>query len=230
MAGITNPFNPTRQRSISSDGAGKTDSNGYTMSLVSFDAPTTGADSDDKEMTVGDNLYDDRAGVDPTELLDEKYMKEQLKTYMDKLSEKEAKAIELRYTIGPNGKPLTFDEIGEQLGMTKMGAKMLIDRALNKLKQFAKEAENKEQTETNELKLDLLTSEDMKTRLGIFLKKLPENEATALKLYFSKTPAGLNRSFAEIGEELGISATSAKILIDKLLNKLKTFAKEERFM
>lgn len=231
MAGITNPFNPARQRSISSDGAGKTDSQGNTMGIVSFDTPTTGEDSDDKAMTVGDNIADIRAGIDPTEALDDNEMQKRLNSYLGRLNEKEARAIKMRFYADTDGKVKTLEEIGEAIGMTKMGVKMLIDRAMAKLKTFAREDEQKKTSDeqTEEFKLDALTSDEMKARLGIFLKKLPAHESTALKLYFSKTPAGLPRSYSEIGEELGMSASAAKLLIDKLLNKLKIFAKEERF-
>jgi DNA-directed RNA polymerase sigma subunit (sigma70/sigma32) len=33
----------------------------------------------------------------------------------------------------------TLEEIGQELGMTKMGVKKLVDRAVNKLKGFARE-------------------------------------------------------------------------------------------
>lgn len=227
MAGITNPFNPARQKSISSDGVGKTDKTGHSMGIVSLDAPTTGSDSDDKEMTVADNIADGHAGLDPGEVLDDKFMKSKLSEYLNRLSDKEARAIRLRFSTNAEGKMRTLDEIGEALHMTKMGAKMLIDRSITKLKEFAKAEETHNPSEDG-FKLDNLTSDEIKDRMGIFLKKLPSNEALALKLYFSKTPAGLSRSYAEIGQELGISTTAAKILIDRLLTKLKTFASEER--
>jgi DNA-directed RNA polymerase sigma subunit (sigma70/sigma32) len=56
-----------------------------------------------------------------------------------KLNDKEAKAIKLRFSTKPDGSERTFEEIGQELGMTKMGAKLLIDRTLAKLKNFAKE-------------------------------------------------------------------------------------------
>lgn len=135
MAGITNPFNPTRQKTISSDAIGKDADFG----LTSIDTPISDAHSDDKQMTLGDTIKDQREGVNPYDVLDEKDTRAVLGAFLKKLPEKEAKAIRLRFSVKPDGSERTYEEIGKELGMTKMGAKMLIDRTINKLKTFAKE-------------------------------------------------------------------------------------------
>lgn len=135
MAGITNPFNPARQKSISSDAIGKDADFG----LTSIDTPISDAHSDDKQMTLGDTIKDQREGVNPYDTLDEKDTRAVLGAFLKKLPEKEAKAIRLRFSVKPDGSERTYEEIGQELGMTKMGAKMLIDRTINKLKTFAKE-------------------------------------------------------------------------------------------
>jgi RNA polymerase sigma factor (sigma-70 family) len=135
MSGITNPFNPARQKSIHSDAIGKEPG----FSLTSIDTPTTKGDSDDKAMTVGDTIPDTRDGLHPEDVLDDKEMRAKLKIYLSKLDEREAKAITMRFSTKPDGKEYTYDEIGKELGMTKMGAKSLCDRTLAKLKTFAKE-------------------------------------------------------------------------------------------
>lgn len=133
LAGITNPFNPVRQTSISSDALGKDKDFG----LTSIDAKIDGGE--DKDMTIGDTIPDRREGLNPVDNLDEKDMKARLNIFLNKLTDKEAQAIKLRFESLPDGKRRTYDEIAKELDMTKMGAKMLIDRTLNKLKQFAKE-------------------------------------------------------------------------------------------
>lgn len=135
MAGITNPFNPIRQKSISSDAIGKDKDFG----LTSIDTPINDAHSDDKQMTLGDTIADYREGTNPFDNLDEKDTRATLGVFLKKLPEKEAQAIKLRFSVKPDGTERTFEEIGKELGMTKMGAKMLIDRVINKLKTFAKE-------------------------------------------------------------------------------------------
>ena len=135
MAGITNPFNPVRQKSISSDAVGK-DSE---FSLTSIDSPVGNGTSDDKEMTVGDMIPDRSETADPGEMIDADETRTKLGIFLKKLTEKEAKAIRLRFSTKPDGTERTLEEIGNELGMTKMGAKMLIDRTITKLKQFARQ-------------------------------------------------------------------------------------------
>ena len=139
LAGIFNPFNPVRQKSISSDAIGKDKDFG----LTSIDTPINSAMSDDKEMTLGDTIMD-KTGLDPAEMLDEKDIRSRLKIYLKKLTDKEATAIRLRFSTNPDGKQHTYQEIGEELGMTTPGAKMLVEKALNKLKTFYKEETNVE--------------------------------------------------------------------------------------
>lgn len=135
MAGITNPFNPVRQTSISSDAVGKDGK----FSLTSIDAPIGNGTSDDKEMTVGDMVPDRSETADPGEMIDADETRTKLGIFLKKLTEKEAKAIKLRFSTKPDGTERTLEEIGNELGMTKMGAKMLIDRTISKLKQFARQ-------------------------------------------------------------------------------------------
>jgi RNA polymerase sigma factor (sigma-70 family) len=139
MAGITNPFNPVRQKSISSDAVGK-DTN---FSLTSIDSPVGNGTSDDKEMTVGDMIPDRSETADPGEMIDADETRTKLGIFLKKLTEKEAKAIRLRFSTKPDGTERTLEEIGDELGMTKMGAKMLIDRTITKLKQFARQEQIK---------------------------------------------------------------------------------------
>jgi RNA polymerase sigma factor (sigma-70 family) len=138
MAGITNPYNPARQKSISADAIGK-DSD---FSLTSIDTPTNNGTSDDKQMTVGDTIPDTRDGLNPEDVLDDKDQNARLGIFLSKLDEREAKAIKMRFSTKPEGGEYTYEEIGKELGMTKMGAKNLVDRTLAKLKMFAKEELN----------------------------------------------------------------------------------------
>lgn len=138
LAGITNPFNPRFHSSISSDIIGKDTKYGK-VGLTSLDTPINSADSDDKEMTFGDTIADTHEGIDPFDQLDEKDIRARLGVFLKKLSDKEATAIKLRFSTKPDGSQRTFAEIGKELGLTSMGAKLLIDRTLAKLKEFAKE-------------------------------------------------------------------------------------------
>lgn len=132
LAGIKNPFNPVRQKSISADTQGRDG-----IGVTSIDTPIN-TNGDDKEGTVADVIPDSRDGINPFDVVDDQDAKIKLNIFLKKLPEKQAKAIELRF-IPNDGNPRTLEEIGKELGMTKMGAKNLIERALDKLKIFAKE-------------------------------------------------------------------------------------------
>jgi len=138
LAGITNPFNPRFHSSISSDIIGKKTKYGN-IGLSSLDTPITSADSDDKAMTLGDTIADTQPNTSPFDQLDEKDIRAKLGAFLKKLSDKEATAIKLRFSSKPDGSQRTFAEIGKELDLTSMGAKLLIDRTLTKLKEFAKE-------------------------------------------------------------------------------------------
>lgn len=138
LAGITNPFNPRFHSSISSDIIGKETKYGN-IGLSSLDTPITAADSDDKAMTLGDTIADTNPNTSPYDQLDEKDIRAKLGVFLKKLSDREATAIKLRFSTKPDGSQRTFAEIGKELGLTSMGAKLLIDRTLTKLKEFAKD-------------------------------------------------------------------------------------------
>ena len=139
IAGITNPFNPVRQKTIHSDSMGKDSS----ISLTSIDSPIGNGTSDDKEMTIADMIPDKSETGDIVNNIDEKDTRAKLGIFLKKLSDKEAQAIKLRFSTKPDGTERTLEEIGNELGMTKMGAKMLIDRTITKLKQFARQEQIK---------------------------------------------------------------------------------------
>ena len=109
------------------------------IGLSSLDTPITSADSDDKAMTLGDTIADTQPNTSPFDQLDEKDIRAKLGAFLKKLSDKEATAIKLRFSSKPDGSQRTFAEIGKELGLTSMGAKLLVDRTLTKLKEFAKE-------------------------------------------------------------------------------------------
>lgn len=135
---ILNAYNPVRQKSIVD---GKVDEYGNVTTTTSIDAPVSGSRGEwaDKDTTVGDSIPDPNSN-DPWESenpnRDEKAL---LKDWMKKLPEAEAKAIELYFPPNDEDRK-TYEEIGQELHMSKMGAKKLVDRAVAKLKQFAREA------------------------------------------------------------------------------------------
>lgn len=124
---ILNAFNPLRH---------KVD----TLQTVSIDAPVSGSRGEwaDKDTTIGDSIPDENSTLPWESGQSEDEERALLKDWLKCLPEAEAKAIEMYFPANNEDKK-TLEEIGAELKMTKMGVKKLIDRVVNKLKQFAKE-------------------------------------------------------------------------------------------
>lgn len=123
----SNAFNYKRSRDITSGRAGQ---------LVSMDATTSGdADSGDKEQSVAEKVPDNMNGS-PDQQLEKNQWVVLVQDFLRRLPEKEAQAIQMYWLDEPRK---TYEEIGQQLGMTKMGARMLTQRAQKKLREYAQE-------------------------------------------------------------------------------------------
>lgn len=142
---ILNAFNPIREKSIVD---GKVDENGNVTTTVSVDAQVSGSRGEwaDRDMTVGDLIPDESVktpGDDSEEIENEK--KALLNDWIKQLPEREQMAIKMYFPPNKEDQK-TFEEIGKELKMSKMGAKKLIDRIISNLKKKAAEysEQNKE--------------------------------------------------------------------------------------
>ena len=140
---ILNAFNPVRQKSIVD---GKVDENGNVTTTTSIDAQVSGSRGEwaDRDMTVGDLIPDESVstpGEDKDEI--EKEKRALLNDWIKQLPEREAKALKM-YFPEDKADQKTFEEIGKELKMSKMGAKKLIDRIVSNLKKKAAEYSNEE--------------------------------------------------------------------------------------
>lgn len=136
---ILNAYNPVRQKSVVD---GKVDDTGHVTTTTSIDAPVSGSRGEwaDKDMTVGDSIQDDQAvtpGVDSLEDLDAE-KRAMLKDWVSQLPDREQKAIAMYFPADKEDQK-TFEEIGKELKMSKMGAKKLIDRIVANLRKRAQE-------------------------------------------------------------------------------------------
>lgn len=124
----SNAFNYKRSKDITSGKSGD---------VVSMDAEISGDRGQwaDKEQTISDKISDNSANS-PEELTQTREQQALFQDFMRRLPEKQAKAIQMYWLDQPRK---TYEQIGKQLGMTKMGARMLTQRAQNKLKEFAKQ-------------------------------------------------------------------------------------------
>lgn len=135
---ILNAYNPVRQKSITD---GKVDDNGNYSSITSLDATVEGGrDGADKERTIGDLIPDDQVTM-PGEATPEELEAEKealLKSWLAELPEREQEAIKMYFPDDPKDQK-TFEEIGKELKMSKMGAQKLVNRVISYLRKRAQE-------------------------------------------------------------------------------------------
>lgn len=137
VGAILNAYNPVRQKSIVD---GKVDDNGNVTTTTSIDAKVSGSRGEwaDKDTTVGDSIPDQNEKLPWETGRAESEEKALLNDWLKRLPEAEAKAIRMYFPPSEEDKK-TLEEIGQELKMSKMGVKKVIDRAVNKLKGFARE-------------------------------------------------------------------------------------------
>lgn len=125
----SNAFNYRRSRDLTSGKSG---------SVMSMDAQISGDRGEwaDKDQTVADKIHDDLHHI-PDEQFAAKEQQALMQDFLRRLPQKESKAIQMYWLDTPTK---TYEQIGKQLGMTKMGARMVIQRAQAKLREFAKES------------------------------------------------------------------------------------------
>lgn len=95
---------------------------------VSFDAKISGASED---LTIGDTIEDKQA-LSPEKHAEVEYLKDEIDTMLEKLSDREAEI--LRYRFGLNGYPqLSLGELGDMYNLTKERIRQIEKRSLEKL-------------------------------------------------------------------------------------------------
>ncbi|MFC0865867.1 sigma-70 family RNA polymerase sigma factor [Sphaerimonospora cavernae] len=95
--------------------------------IVSLDTPL-----DDEETRVGDLIADARIAP-ASELLEQRALAEELRALVDRLPEREALIVSLRYGLS-DGKTHTFQEIGDRIGLTRERVRQLERQALGTLR------------------------------------------------------------------------------------------------
>jgi RNA polymerase primary sigma factor len=97
---------------------------------VSLEAPV-GADGDG-DARLGDFIEDDQEGR-PLELVADKLREASLQQALQSLPWRERRVLELRYGLSPAG-PMTLEDIGAQVGVTRERVRQIESRTLSKLK------------------------------------------------------------------------------------------------
>ncbi|HON89492.1 MAG TPA: sigma-70 family RNA polymerase sigma factor [Spirochaetia bacterium] len=115
------------------------------QSILQLSQETTSLDTivDDESVTFLSELIKDEVTADPVEQLFTLTLQETLRNVIDQLSEREVTIITLRY--GLNGEaPLTLEETGKLLGITRERVRQIQEKALLKLKELKPLSEYKQ--------------------------------------------------------------------------------------
>lgn len=97
--------------------------------IVSFDSPIK--KNDDSDSTFGDFIEDESKG--PEDQVVDSSLKNDVRSLLSVLSDKEKRIIEMRYGLDGN-KPMSLKEIGDNYSLTKERIRQIEKRALEKLK------------------------------------------------------------------------------------------------
>lgn len=97
--------------------------------LVSIDAPV----GEDEESQVGDFITDERNNTSGE--VDSKLLKEDLIKALDRLSEREAAILKMRYGLD-GGSPRTLEEVGRYFNITRERVRQIEIKALRKLRRI----------------------------------------------------------------------------------------------
>ncbi len=95
---------------------------------VSLDAPT----NEEQDSEIGDFIEDSNA-PSPPQIVAEQLLREQVTELMDRLPEREAYILRLRYGL-EEGRIHTLEEVGQKIGVTRERVRQLEAQALNRLR------------------------------------------------------------------------------------------------
>jgi len=88
----------------------------------------------DTDASLGDFIEDEEAGR-PEEVAANTMMKNDLRRVLDSLSERERRILELRYGLDEQ-EPMTLEEVGKELGVTRERIRQMELRTLRRLESF----------------------------------------------------------------------------------------------
>lgn len=95
---------------------------------ISLETPT----DEDEESEIGD-FVEDTTSPAPSEMTDAEMLREHLAQALNKLPEREAKILQLRYGL-LDGEMHTLEEVGKAIGVTRERVRQLEAQALNRLR------------------------------------------------------------------------------------------------
>ncbi len=101
---------------------------------ISLETPT----DEDEESEIGDFVEDTRSPA-PAEATEREMLGEYLQTALDRLPEREARILQLRYGL-LDGEAHTLEEVGKTMGVTRERVRQLEAQALNRLRRSSSHA------------------------------------------------------------------------------------------
>ncbi len=101
---------------------------------ISLETPT----DEDEESEIGDFIEDTRSPA-PSEATERELLMQYLQTALDRLPEREAKILQLRYGL-LDGESHTLEEVGKTMGVTRERVRQLEAQALNRLRRSSSHA------------------------------------------------------------------------------------------
>ena len=104
------------------------------QSTVSMDTPSS---SDEDASKIADFIVDNST-ISPDGRVLQDSLLEDIRTILNKLSQKERDVLILRYGLDNNGAKKTLDEIGSQYGVSRERIRQIETRAISKLKKLCK--------------------------------------------------------------------------------------------
>ena len=105
------------------------------QSTISMDTPATG---DEESSKIADFIVDNST-ITPDSKVSQDNLLEDIRTILDKLSQKERDVLILRYGLDNDGTKKTLDEIGTQYNVSRERIRQIETRAISKLKKLCKD-------------------------------------------------------------------------------------------
>jgi len=130
---------------------------------ASLDAPV----GEDGEATFGELVGDENEAT-PLENLQEKSMSNDIKSVIDRLEDREADIIQLRFGLDGN-RPLTLEEVGERFDITRERVRQIQNIAIHKMRRLM--TENERQRSKEEIQEERIEQEKMKVIQEFFAEQ-----------------------------------------------------------
>jgi len=130
---------------------------------ASLDAPV----GEDGEATFGELVGDENEAT-PLENLQEKSMSNDIKSVIDRLEDREADIIQLRFGLDGN-RQLTLEEVGERFDITRERVRQIQNIAIHKMRRLM--TENERQRSKEEIQEERIEQEKMKVIQEFFAEQ-----------------------------------------------------------